>query len=182
MGAVVIDDLVQISFNNGIQLWDWTSFTPFIEMARWREIACIIAEHNDIDPVRLCAAVEKAIAYMRHDLLAEALCNGWPGGEFGPISFDRFMEIERHVELQRNARVAKRGFTLLRRREFQAVRAQLALRMLDAGVPYVCAHPDCSISADLTIDHKIALSRGGGDEIENLQFMCLPHNSQKSDS
>lgn len=34
---------------------------------------------------------------------------------------------------------------------------------------------------DLTIDHIIPLSRGDTDHLDNLQFMCRNHNSQKRD-
>lgn len=35
---------------------------------------------------------------------------------------------------------------------------------------------------DITIDHRIPLVRGGGDEFNNLQLMCGPCNVEKDDS
>jgi 5-methylcytosine-specific restriction endonuclease McrA len=51
--------------------------------------------------------------------------------------------------------------------------------MIDAGQVYQCSHPGCSVVENLTIDHKVPLSRGGNDDLSNLQFMCQPHNSAK---
>ncbi len=180
-GCVVIDDLVQLSSNDGIVLWNWCDFTPFSQMKRWREVAAIISEHEGIDPARLLAALECAISYYGHELLADALSRGWPGGERGPIPLARFEEIIRADELRRINRRAKREHTVIRRREFQRTRSQLVLEMLESGIPYQCVHPNCAANVDLTIDHKLALSRGGGDEIANLQFMCRLHNSLKND-
>jgi hypothetical protein len=180
-GCVVINDLVQLSSNNGIVLWDWTNFSYIAEIPRWPEIATIIAEFHSIEAQRLVDAIEKANAYYGHALLAEGLCLGWPTGDKGPVTFERFLEIIRHEELRRQNLAAKRHHTKIRRREFQASRSQIFLRMMEAGIPHVCAHPNCGASTDLTIDHREPLSRGGTDDISNLQFMCLSHNSQKGD-
>jgi hypothetical protein len=37
----------------------------------------------------------------------------------------------------------------------------------------------CGASDDLTLDHVIALSRGGTNDIDNLQTLCRPCNSRK---
>jgi HNH endonuclease len=180
-GCVVINDLVQLSSNNGIVLWDWTNFTYIAEIPRWPAIAAIIAEYHSIDVTHLTEAIEKAKAYSGHALLAEGLCLGWPTGDKGPITFERFLEIIKHEELRWLNNAAKRHHTKIRRREFQASRSQIILRMIEAGIPHVCAHPGCNAATDLTIDHREPLSRGGADDISNLQFMCLSHNSKKGD-
>ncbi len=181
-GMVVIDDLVAaVSWNNGIVLWDWTNFSTFAEIRRWREIAALVAEHNEIDPDALILAIEKAISIRGHEFLGIGLSGSWSVGERGPITFERFNQILAAKDSERVSRTVKAQFTRIRRREFQASRAQLVLQMLDAGMPYRCVHPGCMADTDLTVDHKIPMSRGGGDEISNLQFMCLPHNSSKGD-
>jgi HNH endonuclease len=37
----------------------------------------------------------------------------------------------------------------------------------------------CGTHLALTLDHKIPVSKGGGNDAENLQTMCMPCNSQK---
>lgn len=44
---------------------------------------------------------------------------------------------------------------------------------------YKCLYPGCSNKP--TRDHIISLKRGGGDEIENIQPLCLSHNGSKQD-
>lgn len=55
------------------------------------------------------------------------------------------------------------------------------MEMIDGGIPYICASTECECTDDLTLDHVIPLSRGGTDEIANLQFLCRSHNSKKGD-
>jgi len=75
----------------------------------------------------------------------------------------------------------KRRLSDLRRREFNSARARLMLAMFAVGMKYICAHEGCGKSDRLHVDHKIALSRGGSDDVGNLQFLCPRHNSQKGD-
>lgn len=37
----------------------------------------------------------------------------------------------------------------------------------------------CGTHIDLTVDHKHPVSLGGGDDIDNLQTMCMPCNAKK---
>lgn len=46
--------------------------------------------------------------------------------------------------------------------------------VLDAGI---CAH--CGTSESLSVDHVIPISRGGTNDLENLQCLCRPCNSRK---
>jgi hypothetical protein len=75
----------------------------------------------------------------------------------------------------------KRHFTAVRRAEFQRARPDLVLRLIDNGHQYRCAAAGCDCDDDLTIDHIEPLSRGGSDDITNLQFLCRSHNSAKGD-
>lgn len=63
-------------------------------------------------------------------------------------------------------------------RVFQREYIPVAIRreVLSAGE---CAH--CGITETLSVDHIIPVSRGGGDEIENLQCLCRSCNSKKHD-
>jgi 5-methylcytosine-specific restriction endonuclease McrA len=124
----------------------------------------------------------------------EALCDAWHGGvgpvaEYLELTYDQYLDIlEREYlgdweqeRIDEAAKNAKRDHTSIRRRQFQAHRSRLALAMIDARIPYVCAILGCNSIANLTIDHILALSRGGTDELQNLRFLCRSHNSAKSD-
>lgn len=90
-------------------------------------------------------------------------------------------EIAEHLEQKDINQKAKWIAIKERRRLFAYKKAKLILQMLDSGIPYICAHLDCEVCEDLTLDHKFPLSKGGSDELDNFQFLCLPHNSQKGD-
>lgn len=66
-----------------------------------------------------------------------------------------------------------------RRAEFAQKRALILLQMLERGDEYICSHVDCEEYENLTIDHIKPIARGGTDELENFQFMCGRHNSEK---
>jgi hypothetical protein len=42
---------------------------------------------------------------------------------------------------------------------------------------FCCA--ECGKSTDLTIDHKIAVIKGGTNDVDNLRLLCKSHNSSK---
>lgn len=44
---------------------------------------------------------------------------------------------------------------------------------------YQCAQ--CGTKEKISVDHVVALANGGLDEISNLQFLCVSHNSAKRD-
>lgn len=75
-------------------------------------------------------------------------------------------------------KAAKRHYTKNRRVEFQRERAGLMLALIDRD-GYKCA--ECGAFQDLTIDHVMPLSKGGLDDLDNLQLMCQTHNSKKGD-
>ena len=66
-----------------------------------------------------------------------------------------------------------------RRMRFDNNRDQLMLAMLHSGMAYICAHPQCGEMRKLHVDHRIPLSKGGTDDLHNLQFLCLKHNLEK---
>ena len=90
-------------------------------------------------------------------------------------------EIAASLEKKSHRQQVKVKAVKSRRRQFQINKARLTLLLLDAGSEYICNHPGCEIDEDLTIDHIYPLSRGGDDSVENLQFLCRRHNSQKGD-
>jgi hypothetical protein len=66
-----------------------------------------------------------------------------------------------------------------RRKDYLRKARSLKLEMLDSGHELRCCHPDCGKNEDVTIDHIIPISKGGTDELNNLQFLCRSHNSAK---
>ena len=63
-----------------------------------------------------------------------------------------------------------------RRTEFSRKRNQLMLSIIDRD-GYVCQN--CKTTKNLTVDHILALSNGGTDDLSNLQLLCRPCNSRK---
>jgi hypothetical protein len=155
-----------------------------LEIEGVETIIDIVARHLGTDSEGLSADIRLAEGYFQHPFIREC----WHGGA-GPLSkidadsitVERLNEIIEVEEIKLAGRLAKTEHTRRRRSQFNAVRSDLMLAMLDSGIPYVCASAGCAARTNLTIDHKRALSRGGTDDIGNLQFMCASHNSQKRD-
>lgn len=95
-------------------------------------------------------------------------------GETLEERIDREKKIKRR-DLNKAVRIKA---TKQRRKEFNLKRPQLILKMLANDMLYECAVDGCK-DKNITVDHITPLSLGGGDEVENLQFLCLIHNSKK---
>lgn len=101
-----------------------------------------------------------------------------------PAASDRkFLEIYREKAIQCLIELDKYENKKLinipkRRSSFAKKRNQLMLAVIDRD-GYKCQH--CGIDKSLTVDHILALSIGGSDDIENLQLLCRPCNSRKND-
>lgn len=65
-----------------------------------------------------------------------------------------------------------------RRRQFDKKRDELMVRLAERDGP-LCSK--CGSSDDLSVDHIQPLSKGGSDELENLQILCLSCNISKGD-
>jgi 5-methylcytosine-specific restriction endonuclease McrA len=136
----------------------------------------------NISAEELQATIKTAFSHLEDYYLVEACC-----GRRGPlvgyfeITYEQYLDLLKKFEIQDAGKEAKRNHTRIRRTSFNASRSHLVLAMIDADVPYICAHAGCSIHVDLTVDHIVPLSRGGSDDLSNLQFLCLQHNSSKGD-
>jgi hypothetical protein len=161
MVEIVIDGIVRFSANNGVML------TP---------------EAVNAAPEHLHKCVQLAFQHVNDEILKEACCGGrGPLAGWGSIEFEDYLAIKEEDRLKQATLAAKRKHTAIRRSEFNASRSQIALAMIEQGIPYVCNHPECDIASDLTLDHIIPISRGGTDDLSNMQFLCRRHNSQKGD-
>jgi 5-methylcytosine-specific restriction endonuclease McrA len=136
----------------------------------------------EMRPDELASAIAQAWRYMDDPDLVEACSgNGNLLSTHFELTFEEFLALKQQIAAQTATSDAKRRHTRVRRREFNAIRSQLVLEMIEAGIPYLCSAPGCTVTRELTIDHVTPLSRGGTDSIENLQFLCRSHNSLKGD-
>ncbi|WP_353641337.1 HNH endonuclease signature motif containing protein [Mesorhizobium sp. WSM2239] len=157
-------------------------FDRLFDVDGWQTIATIAARHIGAPTDDVLYNLERARWAIELDIVRD-----WWGGARGPlvgfdyVSIEQLQDVQNQEDIRHAGRAAKKLHTKKRRSQFASVRSDLILALLDSGVPYVCAHPACDISVNLTIDHRKALSRGGSDDLDNLQFMCVGHNSQKRD-
>jgi 5-methylcytosine-specific restriction endonuclease McrA len=187
-----------IEYDDGLNLLvgpkgDWRRFEyggfdfySVVQLSDWEPIVLAIAERLGLD-------VELCIARIAEGRSAQAEFSSF----LDELADDRnalYYDLERNVYLideirriasdYRNvkvAREAKKIHTKRRRAQFNQIRDDLVLKLLAAGRAYVCAKDSCSVNSNLTVDHIIALSKGGTDDLVNLQFLCGPHNSEKGD-
>lgn len=138
----------------------------------------------DEAPERILALLTMAFNYCQNEYLKDA-CQGGRGPLLKRfcygcrVSLEDFLDALEEIRIEEETKATKRGLTRQRRAEFQRGRADLMLRLIDSGVLYICKAEGCGISEALTLDHIEPLSRGGSDDLENLQFLCRSHNSQK---
>lgn len=175
-------------YNNYCVTFSYCDFElrPIIELPDWEPLVVGIFERLGIDP-------RVAIPRIKEGLVADAEREAY----YNELDERRDQRTYAHwctampLEQMRAeisafrdeiaAIRAKRIHTARRRASFNSHRDMLVLRLLAAGKPYICAIDGCEKRISLTIDHILALSRGGSDELSNLQFLCLSHNSAKGD-
>lgn len=139
-----------------------------------------------LSPEEMYEAISLAFKHSNDYLLGLAN-QGYEGPfrDYSTIEFEEYLRLceifEKEMALAEQTRKTKKTLTKLRRTEFGRNRAQLMLAMIEDGIQYACSFAGCMESENLTIDHIMPLSRGGTDEITNLQFMCRLHNSTKGD-
>lgn len=85
--------------------------------------------------------------------------------------------IAEHRKKKRQKQI-KRQIARRRRSDFAKERDRLMLALIERDG---CECSVCGEIEDLAIDHIIPLSKGGSDELDNLQLLCPRHNSAKGD-
>lgn len=86
--------------------------------------------------------------------------------------------VLRVYDAKNASQAAKKQACKRRRSEFTAARPQVVLALIERD-GYECS--ECRCAGDLQVDHILPLSRGGGDEMANLRFLCGPCNARKGD-
>jgi len=134
--------------------------------------------------VRFCQLIDELYQYLEMGELDDAdlqlLTDHLPGTPWA-WALPRVKQLQEEKEREAQAarqRAVKRELIAKRRSQFASQHEALCLRLLTVK-PYECA--TCGGQDDLTIDHIVPLSKGGTDDLGNLQFLCRKHNSQKGD-
>lgn len=137
-------------------------------------------------PEEIFEMLRLAFVHSQDEMLVASHCSGKGAfSNYWQLSFSEYLELKQKFEAEivqaKANKTAKKEATEIRRKEYNTTRAQLTLMLLNSGQPYVCTVANCKENQDLTIDHIVPLSKGGTDNLNNLQFMCKWHNSSKGD-
>lgn len=73
----------------------------------------------------------------------------------------------------------RKELTRILRTEYSVIKARLALQLMATGKPFECAM--CGGYQNMSIDHIVPLSKGGTNDMDNLQWLCRSCNSRKGD-
>ncbi len=95
--------------------------------------------------------------------------------EFDNPEIEKILE-ELYVKRNELENIVPKKKAKKRRKEFNKNRDSLMLKVIKRD-GYQCAI--CETSNDLAVDHIKPLSKGGGDDLENLQILCRHCNSRK---
>jgi 5-methylcytosine-specific restriction endonuclease McrA len=177
-----------IGWNGGwnmLELGDF-GFHDIATLDDWEPVAALVLERLKLpveDGLRKLQAgidadheIDAAVAE-----LYTPVCDYPPWHQTEEWPLEQVREALAERRLRAVTKEAKRFAIRQRRVQFSAARNDLVLALLDAGHLYVCAEVGCAVCTNLTVDHITPLSRGGTDKVENLRFLCRPHNSQKGD-
>lgn len=137
------------------------------------EIVVPVRFLNELNDTELANAIRGLAA--DHEILQDFLS----GRELANTVEDALKLVTIKKQKNRSLEV-KRELTRERRTEFTARRPDLLLALINRD-GYICQVEGCDIQHKLSIDHILPLSRGGTDDLLNLRFLCLSHNSQKGD-
>lgn len=158
-----------------VRIGDIVSFAPNIGVQVHRAAL-------EVSGQEVLAAIRTAYAHIDDKPLQDACCGAsGPLRDVGIVTYEQYLGLLDRIRIDEAGRCAKRVHTKRRRAEYDGRRSRLVLALIEAGIPHVCAEPGCGAMETLTVDHVVALSRGGTDDLSNLRFLCRTHNSRKRD-
>jgi 5-methylcytosine-specific restriction endonuclease McrA len=136
---------------------------PYKRMWRYRHRPRIVFELGVSDPLK---AILRSLTSIENKAGESEVCSVALEiiREYETYRWHR-EQVTKHIKTQRRILDRKRGSFLE------------ALILRDGER---CATADCRSTTRLRIDHKDPLSRGGFTEVDNLQLLCFPCNSKKS--
>ena len=88
------------------------------------------------------------------------------------------IEIAKELIKKKEQSLLKKQLTRKRRSDFQINRDRLFLLLIEQNESK-CVK--CNSIDKLSVDHIVPISKGGSDEISNLQILCIRCNSSKGD-
>ena len=138
------------------------------------EIVLSAAWVNASDDAALLATVRRMTELSNHPYLIEARREGRRDFD----SVEEFLAAYEDAQIRAASVEKKQQLSAVRRKQFSFTRPELELALIERD-GYVCSHADCNVTSNLTIDHIVALSKGGTDDLTNLRFLCRSHNSAK---
>ncbi len=141
------------------------------------EITLSTQRLNNQSDSEILESIKYLFTLSRSPFLEETHCSGRQSFS----SIQEFLIAEEADRRMRASKDRKAVLTKERRNEFGGQRKSLALALIERD-GYLCRAPGCKVTESLTIDHITPLSKGGSDNLANLQFLCRSHNSTKSDS
>lgn len=164
MNTVIIEGTVEFAINLGV---------------------LVTQKALQIPPEQLQEYIALAFTHINDEVLDAARSYEGPLVGIQEIDFSDYLPIadryHQDILAEASTITTKRTLSKRRRAAYSAQRDALALALIEQGIPYVCNDEECNVMKDLTLDHVIPLSRGGTDDLSNLQFLCRRHNGQKSD-
>lgn len=161
-----------------------------IEMCEREKLVSLI--HESIDQAKLCSAEQTALHILECNGDAPSLARNCSSENIAKVLLEMEPFIDSHELINRAYFIARearyiqkderdrrdRNLTVVQkyRREINRNRRSISIALTKRD-GYKCAR--CKAIENLEIDHIQPLSKNGGNDLENLQWLCRPCNLKK---